>query len=150
MPWTKDAIERLSRSSAIKSPNFLEHSVSLSPRPTDDIRTDLLNAPHVRYRSLDIHGDTNQRDIALYIRDRLHYVSSRRQLRVDWPGEQRINEFTRQAGGLFVWVSTISKYLLTAAYPDRKLSILLCERNLSCLRAPVKPTYTFLLGVVIC
>jgi len=70
--------------------------------------------------------------------DRLHYISSRRQLRAGWPGEQRIRDFTQQAGGLFMWVSTISEYLLSAVYPDRKLSTLLYEKNLGSLPAEAK------------
>jgi hypothetical protein len=112
--------------------------ILVTSRPTDDIRTDLLNAGHVRYRTLDIHGDINQHDIALYIRDRLQYISSRRQLGSDWPGEQRILDFTRQAEGLFIWAYTVSEYLLTAAYPNRQLSRLLYERNLSSARAEAK------------
>jgi hypothetical protein len=112
--------------------------ILVTSRPTDDICTDLLNIGHVRYRTLDIRGDINQRDITLYIRDRLHYISSRRKLGSDWPGEQRILDFTRQAEGLFIWVSTVSEYLLTAAYPGKQLSTLLYERNLWCLHAEAK------------
>jgi hypothetical protein len=108
--------------------------ILVTSRPTDDIRTDLLNTDHVRYQSLDIHGSNNQRDIALHIRDRLDYISSRRRLGADWPGEKRIDDLTRQAEGLFVWASTVSEYLLNAAYSDRKLSTLLYERDMECLR----------------
>src|SRR6202042_3807118 len=111
--------------------------ILVTSRPTDDICTDLLNVTHVRYRTLDIHGDINQRDIALYIRDRLQYILSRRKLGSDWPGEQRILDFTRLAEGLFIWVYTVSEYLLTAAYPDRQLSTLLYESNLSSPRAQI-------------
>src|ERR1700734_2626266 len=108
--------------------------ILVTSRPTDDIHTDLSNITHVQYRTLDIRGDINQRDIALYIWDRLHYISSWRKLGLDWPGEQRILDFTRQAEGLFIWVSTVSEYLLSAAYPNRQLSRLLYERNLSSAR----------------
>jgi len=40
--------------------------------------------------------------------------------------------------GLFVWVSTVSEYLLTVAYPDKQLSTLLYERNIQCLDAEAK------------
>jgi hypothetical protein len=112
--------------------------ILVTSRPTDDINTDLLNVGHVQCRSLDIHGNTNQRDIALYVRDRLHYIARRRRLAVDWPGEQRIHDFTQQAEGLFVWVSTVIEYLLTAAYPDRKLSTLLYERSMQHFHAEAK------------
>jgi hypothetical protein len=103
--------------------------IIVTSRPTEDILTDLLNASHVQRRSLDIHGKVNQRDITLYIRGRLHYVSSRKHLPADWPGEQRIQDFIRQTEGLFIWAHTASEYLLTVPYPDRKLSALLYDRN---------------------
>jgi hypothetical protein len=109
--------------------------IIVTSRPTDDIRTDLLNAEHVQYRSIDIHSDTNQQDIALYIRDRLRYISSRKQLQADWPGEQYIGDFIRKAEGLFIWASTVSEYLLTVTYPHRKLSRLLYGENPSGLSA---------------
>jgi hypothetical protein len=112
--------------------------ILVTSRPTDDLRTDLINVDHVQCRSVDIHGNTNQRDIAFYIRDRLQYIASRRQLPVDWPGEQRIHDFTQQAEGLFIWVSTVIDYLLSAAYPDRKLSTLLYDRNLQHIPAEAK------------
>jgi hypothetical protein len=112
--------------------------ILITSRPTDDLRTDLLNVDHVQCRSLDIHGNTNQRDIALDIRDRLQYIASRRNLPVSWPGEQRMHDLTQQAEGLFVWVSTIVEYLLTATYPDRKLSALLYERNMQHIPAETK------------
>src|SRR5258708_3330327 len=65
-------------------------------------------------------------------------MSSRRRLGVGWLGEQHINDFMQKAEGLFIWVSTVSEYLLTASYPDRKFSTLLYERNLSGLRAEAK------------
>ena len=49
-----------------------------------------------------------------------------------------ITSHCRQIPGLFAWVSTISEYLLTARYPDRKLSTLLYERNLSYLGVEAK------------
>jgi len=112
--------------------------ILVTSRPTDDIRTELSNISHVQHRSFDIHGDVNQRDIGLYIRDRLCYISTRKQLGADWPGAQRILDFTRQAEGLFVWVFTVSEYLLTAAYADRKLSALLYDKSLRCLPAEAK------------
>ena len=112
--------------------------VVLTSRPLDDIVTDLSDARHVQRRSIDIHGDNNQRDIAMYIRDRLDYISSRKRLPADWPGAERTNHFMARAEGLFVWVSIVSEYLCTVTYPDRKLSILLYERGLSGMQAEAK------------
>ena len=105
--------------------------IFMTSRPLDDIVTDLSDTRHVHRRSIDIHGDSNQRDIGVYIRDRLHYISSRKRLAVEWPGEARTNDIIKKSEGLFVWVSIVSEYLRTATHPDRKLSTLLYERNLS-------------------
>jgi hypothetical protein len=112
--------------------------IFLTSRPLHNIVTDLSNVGHVRHRSLDIHGDTNQRDIGVYTRNRLDYISSRRQLPVDWPGTERAHALIAKAEGLFVWVSIVSGYLSTVAHPDRKLSTLLYERNLSGMSAEAK------------
>lgn len=110
----------------------------VTSRPTDDIRKDLSNVNHILCKSLEIQSEANQHDIALYIRERLQHISSRRDLYIDWPGEQRFRDFTQQAEGLFVWAFTVSEYLLCAVYPDRKLSKLLYERNMGSLPAEAK------------
>ncbi|KIM73242.1 hypothetical protein PILCRDRAFT_15390 [Piloderma croceum F 1598] len=74
--------------------------IFMTSRPLDDIVTDLSNTGHVHRRSIDIHGDSNQRDIGLYIRDRLHLISSRKRLAEEWPGEGRINDLINKSEGL--------------------------------------------------
>jgi hypothetical protein len=105
--------------------------IFMTSRPFDDIVTDLSDTGHVHRISIDIHGDSNQRDIEVYIRDRLHYISSRKRLTVEWPGEARTSDLINKSEGLFVWVSIVSEYLRTATHPDKKLFTLLYERNLS-------------------
>jgi hypothetical protein len=112
--------------------------VVLTSRPLDDIVTNLAEKGHVQQMSLDIHGDKNERDISLYIRHRLHYISSQKRLPADWPGAQRTNDFITRAEGLFVWVFTVSEYLRTVTYPDKKFSMLLYERNLWGMPAEAK------------
>ena len=112
--------------------------IFVTSRPIDEIHRHLRSASHVRYRSLDIQSDINQRDITMYIRERMVHISSWKQLPADWPGEQRIRDLTEQAEGLFIWIYTVCESLGTALYPDRKLSKLLNERNLACLGALAK------------
>jgi hypothetical protein len=104
--------------------------IFVTSRLLDDIVTDLSEAGHVNRRSIDIHGDSNQGDIGVYIRNRMHYISSRKRLAVEWPGEERTNDLINKSEGLFIWVSIVSEYLRTATHPDRKLSTLLYQRNL--------------------
>jgi hypothetical protein len=78
----------------------------MTSRPFDDIVADLSDANHVHRKSIDIHGQSNQRDIAVYIRDRLHYISSRKRLTVEWPGVERTNNLINKSEGLFIWVAS--------------------------------------------
>jgi len=55
--------------------------VVLTSRPLDGIVAALSGADHIQRRSIDIHSDTNRQDIALYVWDRLRYISSRRDCR---------------------------------------------------------------------
>jgi len=66
----------------------------------------LLGADHVQTRSIDIHGTPNRTDIALYIHNRLRYVSLAKRLGTDWPHPQLELDFTAKAEGLFLWVAT--------------------------------------------
>jgi hypothetical protein len=112
--------------------------IFMTSRPLDDIVIDLSDANHVYRRSIDIHGDSNQRDIGVYIRNRLRYISSRKRLAIEWPGEARTNDLINKSGGLFIWVSIVSKYLRTATHPDRKLSNLLYQTNISGISTDAK------------
>jgi hypothetical protein len=105
--------------------------IFMTSRPLDDIVIDLSDTGHVYRRSIDIHGDSNRRDIGVYIRNRLRYISSRRRLAIEWPGVERTIDLINKSEGLFIWVSIVSEYLRTATHPDRKLSTLLYQRNLS-------------------
>jgi hypothetical protein len=105
--------------------------VVLTSRPLDGIIAALSGADHIQRRSIDIHSDTNRQDIALYVWDRLRYISSRRGLPPDWPGAERAVGLVIKAEGLFGWVAIVSEYLHTVADPDRTLSTLLSKRNLS-------------------
>jgi hypothetical protein len=112
--------------------------IVVTSRPKDEIMAGVLDVDHVQCRSIDIHGSSNQMDIALYIDDRLRYISSRKRLGPHWPDPQLTLDFTTKAEGLFIWVSTISNYLCDTTYPDRKLRKLLYQRNASGLHAEAK------------
>jgi hypothetical protein len=113
--------------------------IFITSRPEDDIITDL-SAPHVRRGSIDINGTANQRDIALYCKDRLSHIASRKHLDAGWPGPQLLAQFQEKAEGLFVWVSAVSEYLSSARTfnPDGKLVAFLSNPNLSGFPAETK------------
>ena len=85
--------------------------IFITSRPEDEIITDLLDPAHIQWRSIDIHGSTNQADIAVYAEERLRYVASRKRLGANWPGPELAHEFRVKAEGLFIWVYVVSEYL---------------------------------------
>jgi hypothetical protein len=98
----------------------------------------LPEADHVQTRAIDIHGTSNLTDIAVYIQNRLGYVSLMKGLGPDWPDLQLVLDFTAKAEGLFLWVATVTDYLCTVVRPKKKLATLLYERNTGSLHAESK------------
>src|SRR6202795_2608035 len=66
--------------------------IFITSRPEDEIVTDLSDAAHIQWRSIDIHGETNQADVTVYAEARLRYVASRKRLGAGWPGPQLEHE----------------------------------------------------------
>ncbi|KAF9003356.1 hypothetical protein BDQ17DRAFT_1356069 [Cyathus striatus] len=114
--------------------------IFLTTRPEEDIATLLFRAPHVRQQALDIHNEQNLSDIAIYARSRLQEVAIRKRMGLHWPSRHVVDEFTRMAEGLFIWVSTICDYLLHSTAPDKKLNALIKDRNFSDMGAEEKMT----------
>jgi hypothetical protein len=75
--------------------------------------------------NIDIHAKSNLMDIALYARNRLQHVAHRKGLEPSWPGERRTSEFIERAGGHFIWVSAVSRYLCNTSHLDNKLAMVL-------------------------
>jgi hypothetical protein len=59
----KQLILKILRNQVPKLPGSFRFLIT--SRPTDEIRTDLLSVDHIRYGSLDIYGNINQRDYYL-------------------------------------------------------------------------------------
>ncbi|KAB5591451.1 hypothetical protein CTheo_5096 [Ceratobasidium theobromae] len=92
---------------------------------------DLPLKPHVRLIELDIDGQENMGDIAIFIPYRLKQVAERHELEDDWPGEQLALLFEARAGGLFLWVATICDFLCTRTDPTAELQKLLSISSLN-------------------
>jgi hypothetical protein len=99
--------------------------IFLTSRAEEEIVAFLSREKHIRVANIDIHGKPNLMDIALYTRNRLQYVAHRKGLDPSWPGERRTSEFIERAGGLFIWVSAVSRYLCKTSHPDNKLAMVL-------------------------
>jgi hypothetical protein len=55
-----------------------------------------------------------------------------------WPDEQLLKDFIKTAEGLFLWVSTVCKYIRTTVSPESQLRSLVSRRNPRGLRAEDK------------
>lgn len=80
----------------------------------------------VQPRSINIHGEVNQADVASYLDFRLKMIVSKN-LKLDrqWPAPDLLYRLRTMAGGLFLWASTVCDYLAEMIRPDKKLTALL-------------------------
>jgi hypothetical protein len=99
--------------------------IFLTSRATEEIVSFLSRDKHIRMVNIDIHAKANLMDIALYAKNRLKYVAHLKGLDPSWPGERRTSEFIERAGGLFIWVSAVSRYLCKTSHLDKKLAMVL-------------------------
>lgn len=81
----------------------------------------LRQLPHVRSIGLDVHGQDNMNDIAVFIPHRLKMVAQHHELDEGWPGRDLVRAFETRAEGLFLWVATICDYLCTRYDPTEEL-----------------------------
>jgi hypothetical protein len=77
------------------------------PELPRDVHIFLTSCPQM----IDIYADANQTDIAIYAKAQLKAVAKWGKLRGSWPDEQLLNDFIKTAEGLFLWVSTVCKYV---------------------------------------
>ncbi|KAF9003240.1 hypothetical protein BDQ17DRAFT_489631 [Cyathus striatus] len=124
--------------------------IFITTRPEEDIATLLLQAPHVHRKALDIHDEENLSDIAIYARSRLREVALRKRLGSHWPPEDVTVRFIEMAEGLFLWVSTICDYLLHSTSPDKKLNVVVKDRNFVGIGAPDKMIKVYITILNVC
>jgi hypothetical protein len=99
--------------------------IFVTSRAEAEIVAFLSRDKHIRAGNVDIYAESNLTDIAIYAKDRLQYVARWKDLDPNWPGEPRTSEFIKKAGGLFIWVSIVSRYLCKTSNPDNKLETVL-------------------------
>lgn len=104
----------------------LRFRIIVTSRPEWQVVSFLSQQSHIRSETIDIHETSNTDDIALYARKKLKELAlSHRHLSDDWPDEDLTLAFIAKAGGLFIWVDTVLRYLQRAVAPQKKLETLL-------------------------
>jgi hypothetical protein len=112
--------------------------ILLTARMTPDIDVYLSGKAHVHWLSINTSEQTNQDDIAIYSRNRLRDIALRKHLGENWPDPLLLRDFISQSGGLFIWVSTIYKYLRLSVNPDKQLKSLISTHGSSGFSAETK------------
>jgi hypothetical protein len=122
--------------------------IFLTSRMEKSIVLALSQKAHVHSMVLHTDEQTNQDDVALYIQHRFKLIAAQEQLDEDWPGPQLLENFTRKAEGLFLWVATFCDYLCGVMDPTRQLELLSSGQNVLGIPAEEKMdrTYIAILG----
>ncbi|QRV88515.1 hypothetical protein RhiJN_16533 [Ceratobasidium sp. AG-Ba] len=117
---------------AARLPNNFRIFITSRMNPKLD---ELSREKRVCWLELDIGSEENKDDIASkFIPQSLAQLAKAKDLGQDWPGQEIQDRFTLKAGGLFLWVIVVCKYLRGRQDPTREL-----ERILS-INAPLEAT----------
>ncbi|KAK7676704.1 hypothetical protein QCA50_020336 [Cerrena zonata] len=100
----------------------------ITSRPELDIDNMFLGNPKITSISLNETEDTIP-EIHLYLASELSHIRKAKGLSGDWPEESDLNRVANMSEGLFIWASTLSKFLSGTNDPARTLESILWSRN---------------------
>jgi tetratricopeptide (TPR) repeat protein len=103
--------------------------IFLTSRPKREIDVFLAKRDHILLRLIDIHSAANLSDIGIYVRLKLKEIATWGDLGEEWPDQLLLDNFTRTAEGLFIWVSTVCNYVRTTTNPSEELRRLVLKRS---------------------
>jgi hypothetical protein len=101
--------------------------VFLTSRPEVPIRHGFRNVSDTRHQDFVLHNISPSivdRDISLFLGHSLGCLAMDRNLR-DWPSESDVETLVRNAGGLFIWAATASRFIKEAPFVEERLRTLL-------------------------
>jgi hypothetical protein len=91
-------------------PSFIR--VLLISRPVEDISAALQGKQHILARDLEVSSDVGSGDIVAYIGHHLRDIQRRKlPQQPDWPGDEVIQNLGQRSCGLFIWASTVVKFI---------------------------------------
>ena len=109
--------------------------VFLTSRPDLPIRPGFRRMPSAIYYNLVLHKvsrETVDRDIWNFINNEFdQIVLASDYLPKGWPGEEQIEQLVRQADGLFIFASTICKFIANERWSPQELLEIVIARNVS-------------------
>ncbi|KAG1813834.1 uncharacterized protein BJ212DRAFT_1482194 [Suillus subaureus] len=111
---------------SVKLPPTLR--IVVTSRAELDIQEALEARKNICNTPIDIDSLANDKDIHLYLCDRLQNIRSKSKylsLPQEWPGHNAIDALTARARGLFIWAFTACRYVENGQYPEDRLADLL-------------------------
>ncbi|EPQ55413.1 hypothetical protein GLOTRDRAFT_93862 [Gloeophyllum trabeum ATCC 11539] len=90
----------------------------ITTRPTESITNALENIRCARSLDISSYNEENNDDIEQYFRQHFHQLALSHDKKEPWRSDEHIQKLTARAGGLFIWASTICKYLSNSSNPD--------------------------------
>ncbi|KZP14725.1 TPR-like protein [Athelia psychrophila] len=101
--------------------------ILVTSRPTRDIVDYLSKQSHIASHAIDIASVENGQDIEAYIDHQLRDPILHKRMGSRDSTEALVRDLTNLAGGLFIWIVTVFRYLRNADNPEGKLRALLAK-----------------------
>jgi hypothetical protein len=98
--------------------------VLITSRPLEDIGNAFEGPPNILSRDLDVSSDSCSRDISIYLKHKFEVIRKRARLPSEWPGEEVVQDLVTRSCGLFVWATTVAKFI-DSYNPPKHLAIIL-------------------------
>lgn len=102
--------------------------IFITSRPETPIRHGIHQLPGASHEDFVLHHlspSIVERDISLFLRDRLEMVRIKYNLAAGWPGEDSISFLAQKAGGLFIYAATACRFIDQGGqFAERRLSLL--------------------------
>lgn len=104
------------------------YRILITSREESDIAAAFRVLPNVRMMEFEIENTSNHDDIALFLRHEMASIRefhSNLNLPSDWPGDTKLHTLTRNSAGLFIWASTVVKFILEGYSPTQQIDSVL-------------------------
>lgn len=115
-------------STAVNSPHPLPVRWLICSRPEPHLRRDVLSLFETRceWKEVSLDSEESHRDIEFFIREGLKKIAKKKSIPEtdDWPTNDNVTKIVRNASGLFIYASTIVKYVDTKT-PRKHLVIVM-------------------------
>ncbi|KZP07514.1 TPR-like protein [Athelia psychrophila] len=118
---------KILRDEAPKLPPQLR--IAVTSRPTRDIIDYLSKKGHIASHSIDITSVESGQDIEVYIGHQLRDEILHKRMGSSHSTEALVRDLKDLAGGLFIWIVTVFRYIRNADNPEGKLMALLSKSN---------------------